>query len=74
MNFVFLDKRSRPFYCIEWEGELWLFYWHRLRKWVSLKSVTPKEASLFPHNLTKSEQEMYHRLHAKWEATGARAG
>jgi hypothetical protein len=58
-HFIFLDNHSRPFLCKEYGGELWLFYWHADKKWVSLRKTSPEEAERFPHNLTKKEQQMY---------------
>jgi hypothetical protein len=63
-DFVFLDGNSRPFYCYDWNGEKWLFYWLK-DHWISLRKVT--NADKFPLNLSDKEQEMYHKLHAEWE-------
>lgn len=42
--FVFLDNHSRPYLIREWGGDLWVFYWHADKKWVSLRNVDASEA------------------------------
>lgn len=39
-GFVFLDNRSTPYMVrMEDKGELWLYYWHADKKWVTLKRI-----------------------------------
>lgn len=64
-GFVFLDRASRPYLCRIWCGEPWLFYWHSDNHWVSLKQVDQADVWLYPDNLTKEQQELYHNLHAE---------
>jgi len=60
-GFVFLDSLSKPFLCKLWgeDDQIWLFYWHADKKWVSLREVSEAEAAAFPRNLTEKEQAMY---------------
>lgn len=58
-GFVFLDELGRPFRCAIWGGEPWLFYWHKTRRWVSLRRVNQMEIWSFPHNLTQEQQDLY---------------
>lgn len=66
-GFVFLDRASRPYLCRIWCGDPWLFYWHSDNHWVSLKQVEQTDVWLYPDNLTKEQQRLYHDLDAKWE-------
>ena len=66
-GFIFLDVENRPYLCRIWEGEPWLFYWHCENHWVSYRKVNQNDIDLFPRNLTKEEQEIYHELHRRWE-------
>lgn len=65
-DFAFLDENNKPFYCYDWNGEKWLFYWHKDNHWVSLRPVNDQD--IFPLNLSTLEQQTYHSLHAEWEA------
>ena len=46
-DFVFLDDANRPYRVKLWgnsEKDLWIFYWHPDRKWVSLRPIQKTEA------------------------------
>ena len=64
---VFLDEAHRPYLLRKWgdKDKLWLFYWHPDGYWTSLREV--KSSDRFPHNLTQSEQDIYHTQHEKWD-------
>ena len=64
-GFVFLDSGNRPYMCALWNGEPWLFYWHKENKWVSLRKVSQTEIWGFFHNLSEAEQQIYHDTHVK---------
>jgi hypothetical protein len=66
-GFIFLDTSSRPYWCRDWGGEPWLFYWHCDKKWVSLRKVTPNDLVRFPRNLSEKEQKYYRDAHRAWE-------
>lgn len=61
-GFVFLGDKNTPFLCRMWGDRPWLFYWHQDNHWVSLRPASPTEIWAFPRNLTKEQQDIYHKM------------
>jgi len=60
-EFVFLDIARRPYLCRLWDGNPWLFCWHRTTsEWVSVRPLKWEEIpEMESQKLSDEEQQSY---------------
>ncbi len=64
--FVFLDDKDNPYFVVWWGTSPWLFYWHKAKKWVSLRPVEWADLPAMQARMLSDEQaKLYHDLNAR---------
>lgn len=71
-GFVFLDGFYRPYYVRQFGGDIWMAYWHRDNKWVTLRKLEANEIPVMRQRALLPElAEAYHKLNQENDWLGA---